>query len=105
MKIQDELGNSLTVVGDEKPHNPNQILTKSKSITIRLDYPLDGDYDFVYSSKNGFTLSKVISLIRKSYKKIYDNPGKYGVWGHDIGDLIIEGVELKKGIISVWTGS
>lgn len=92
--------------------NPNEIITKAQEITIQFDYPLSNEVDFTFKSKNGFTRKKFYECIVKGYKRIYaaeDDPGHipgmynrassegpYGIWGHDIGDLVVEGV-YKKG--------
>ena len=56
----------------------------------------------VYSC--GFTRKDFYNAVRKGYKKIYkkeDNPGRvfegpYGIWGHDLCDLYLEGFTEKK---------
>jgi hypothetical protein len=97
--IHDFMGNEE--VSESTIYQPihDKILTKSKNITICLDYPLDHTFYFKYYNKKGFTFGKIIKLIKKCYKKIYYNDvsqAKYGVWGHDIGDLCIERFTVRK---------
>lgn len=64
--------------------------------TLYLTYPLS----VVIKEKIIFnSLYSLIKEIRKTYRKIYKNREsviKYGVWGHDIYDLLIEGITLYK---------
>lgn len=63
---------------------------------LYLCYPLT----VVVEEKIKFsTLHELISEIRKTYKKIYKTPIKYGIWGHHIGDLSISSIEIKEGNI------
>jgi len=98
-----------TVELDYTPVAPDNSLaekfTTRKNITIRLDYPLDKPYDFKFSSKNGFSVGRVISLIQRAYANVYQHPDKYGVWGHDIGDLVIETITDMGTHIDVGIGS
>ena len=104
---------------------PNEVITKAKEITIHFNYPLDNAADFTFKSKNGFTRKKFYECIAKGYKRIYreeeaddGNPGhisgmynratsngRYGIWGHDIGDLVIEGVEKRGKKFHLYIGS
>ena len=58
------------------------------------------------------SLYELITQIRDTYKKIYeeeDKTHKYGIWGHSIYDLYIEGISILEGkfnpIIKVYIGS
>jgi hypothetical protein len=52
------------------------------------------------------SLHSLISEIRKTYKEIYKNPIKYGIWGHSIYDLVIEGIGIYDGnLVKVSIGS
>jgi len=65
----------------------DEVITKSKTITIIFDYPLDGKFPMVFKSRNGFTRAKFYECVYRGYQKIYKSEDKYGVWGHCIGDL------------------
>ena len=55
------------------------------------------------------SLHSLINQIRKTYREIYKNREsaiKYGIWGHDIYDLQIEGITIYKDYsIKVFIGS
>lgn len=69
-----------------------------KQITgnLYLDYPLS----VVVKKEITFdSLYSLIKEIRKTYGEIYKNREsaiKYGIWGHDIYDLQIEGIQIYK---------
>ena len=74
-----------------------------------LSYPLK----VVVKQPITFTsLYELISQIRDTYKKIYKEEKKthkYGIWGHSIYDLYIEGISIMEGkdnpIVKVYIGS
>jgi len=102
----------------EEPNmiNPKEKVVDENEITIVFEYPLSKKAEFTYKSKNGFTRKKVWQCIHKGYKKIYkeedqdagetdlipgmynrqSSSGRWGIWGHVIEDLVVEGV-YKKG--------
>jgi len=91
----------------------NEIVIKQTSIKVIIDYPLTNQYEFTLTSQSGFTRSLLLTEISKHYYKIYEEEektatiktipiekrttmdnrnqtnGKYGVWGHDIADLVL----------------
>lgn len=70
---------------------------------LYLCYPLSVvvENDIKFNS-----LHTLISEIRKTYKKIYKAPIKYGIWGHNIYDLVIESIKVYEGnLVSVSIGS
>lgn len=99
-----------------------KLATKRKQIAIKFDYPLNNPIELTFKSKNGFTLGDLFCCIYTGYKKIYreegDAPmipgmynrqtsnGKYGIWGHVIDDLYLEGAtEVKPGKFELSIGS
>ena len=61
---------------------------------LYIDYPLSVviEEDITFN-----TLHELISEIRNTYNKIFDinnKENKYGIWGHWIWDLIIEGITI-----------
>src|SRR3972149_2578696 len=96
--------------------------SKEKNIShteleVCLDYPLSGKFFFKIKSKTGWSQLSLCKKICQLYRKIYDKEdktatkgkglipgmfnrdysnGKYGIWGHGIGDLVIESVSIKK---------
>jgi len=90
--------------------NPNEVVINDEKIQILFSYPLTNKVMFTYEKKGGFTRMDLFRLIYEGYKKIYNeedsevgdpgiydmlynrkkSDGKYGIWGHYIGDLWIE---------------
>jgi hypothetical protein len=63
--------------------------------TLRIDYPLDRPASFIFNTgKSGMGERKLITTIASKYVEIYKNEEKYGIWGHSLGDLYIEGVDI-----------
>lgn len=78
------------------PQPPPETFLPRGSFTVTLDYPLDTNHKFVV--KGPMTATQLGIAICQEYGKIYaedaKDPEKYGIWGHDIGDLYIEGVKV-----------
>ena len=97
------------------------IIVPDSEITLLIDYPLNKPAEFVLkSSGKGFTKKQLILEISKKYHEIYkeeestavtktlpmekrgnlinrnETDGKYGVWGHDIGDLDLSTIDVYK---------
>jgi hypothetical protein len=109
--------------GTEGIRNPSSRFTELKALTIVFKYPLTKEARLEFKSETGFTRSEIIECIRAGYRKIYAEdagecapdlpcwmaaPGsKWGIWGHSIGDLVIEGMDVNTdtGIVELWIGS
>lgn len=99
--------------------NKEKIVIFEKKITIIIDYPLTNEYKFDLSSDKGFTREMLLTEISKHYYKLYEEEensaaiktvpmdkrtmynrnqtnGKYGIWGHDISDLVLSYIEVYK---------
>ena len=99
-------------IDDNQRPNPDKIVISDSEITVAFTYPLKRQFDFQFKSKssNGFSRREISELIMKKYHEIYDEEtkttnlpvqnipgmfnraktdGKYGIWGHGIGDLIL----------------
>jgi len=129
---------SISIANPEKDlaqlQNPEEIVISQHTVTIIIDYPLTNEYKFDLSSDTGFTRVHLINEINKAYRKIYaeeeasatiktipiekrktlynrnDTNGKYGIWGHDIEDLMLAQIEIyetpdKKLILALITES
>jgi hypothetical protein len=70
-------------------------LVPETTYTIEIDYPLDMPYKQSFKASINSDI-QVMSLIGKMYKYVYDHEDKFGIWGHDIGDLVLEGVKVNK---------
>ncbi|MBD8084197.1 hypothetical protein [Chryseobacterium caseinilyticum] len=98
--------------------NPNEIVIKENKINLLIDYPLKKPAKIELSNPNGFTRKDLILEISNNYHKIYaeeettakiktiplekrtdlinrnETNGKYGIWGHDLADLDLSGIEV-----------
>ncbi len=107
--------------------NPNEIIIEDETIKIEFTYPLSVRVEFEYNKKGGFSRMDLWRCIYEGYKKIYDaeeadagdpgnapnllnrgrSDGRYGVWGHSIGELYIEQINYNTRTkrISMFIGS
>lgn len=101
-------------------NNSADIVIPNKKVKIVFDYPFSQEFIFEFTSdtEEGFTREYLIDCICLQYKKMYDEEnasvevssieermkkggllnreqtdGKYGIWGHDIEDLYLEGIK------------
>ncbi len=97
----------------------DEIVIPETKLTIIIDYPVTSSYKFNLVSKSGFTRAQLIHEISKHYYQLYDEEektatiktiplkerkiynrnrtnGKYGIWGHDIGDLVLDEIHVYK---------
>jgi len=112
----------LPYIGIEYPEkeigdlfDKNEKVIDENKVTIIIDYPLNHPYKGEFNSKNGFTRLSLIKEISKTYHEIYseeertatvktlpmakrkiynrnETNGKYGIWGHDLGDLVLSDI-------------
>jgi hypothetical protein len=100
---------------------PDEIVLDFKEVELEIDYPLNEIYKAQLTTSNkGFTRKELIVEISKRYHKIYeeeeataktktiprekrevlinrnDTDGKYGIWGHDLSDLFMTGIDVYK---------
>lgn len=107
--------------------HPNALVIKDEKISIEFRYPLSVKVFFDYERKGGFRRLDLFKCIYEGYKKIYEEEeqevgdpgtyerlynrrrsfGTYGIWGHYLGELYIEGIsydpDTKK--VSLFIGS
>lgn len=99
----------------------DKIVLPYTPVQLIIDYPLDRPAEFVLSAVGtGFTKKQLVEEISKRYHRIYKEEettantkttpmedrktlanrnttdGKYGIWGHDITDLVLSSVEVHK---------
>lgn len=91
----------------------NNVVIPENKVTIVIDYPLTKEFRFEAESKSGFTRAQTLRDISSAYYKIYkveeqtatiktipaekrtttynrnQTNGIYGIWGHDIADLVL----------------
>jgi len=75
---------------------------------VILSYPLTGKHAFsVKVGTSIVSVGDIVWAICQAYRAAYADPKHYGIWGHDIGDLFIEGCEVdpEAGIIDPTMGS
>ncbi|MEO5942803.1 MAG: hypothetical protein ABIP30_15525 [Ferruginibacter sp.] len=101
-------------------YNKDEIVIKDTVIKIIIDYPLTNQYEFSLTSTNGFTRQQLLLEISNHYFELYDEEektatiktipiakrktmynrnqtdGKYGIWGHDIADLVLDEILVYK---------
>lgn len=94
-------------------YDKDEVVIKETSIKIILDYPVTTKYEFTLLSDKGFTRQQLLLEISHHYYKLYEEEeksatiktipiekrttmynrnqtnGKYGIWGHDIADLVL----------------
>ncbi len=114
---------------DEEERNTlkdaHEIVIPEETIYINFSYPLRKKAEFQYTHAGGFSRLDLYRSIYEGYKKIYDeeaaevgdpgtyenlynrreSSGKYGIWGHYLEDLFVEGIlydpESKKVILQI----
>jgi hypothetical protein len=121
-------GKEDNIYYDKPLDNKELVLPSNKEYILKIDYPLSTSAKFkVKSGKKGITRGKLVSLIRKYYQLVYDiedSPKKitpariknlvdktmiderFGIWGHDIGDLMLVNAEVsEKNVITLGVDS
>lgn len=84
------------------------ILPPKKTYTLVISYPLSKPYKKqINTGKNGMGLGGLLVEIGKAYNEVYAKDDEYGVWGHDMEDLAIEGISInpKTNTITLSVGS
>src|ERR1700722_833080 len=83
-------------------------LPPNQTFELIIDYPVSTNAVYkIHTGKSGIGLCKLLKKIGEAYRKVYAAEKKYGVWGHYITDLVIEGitVDFKKKKIRLDVGS
>ena len=103
---------------NDDPLDPNEIVIPQCSIDIIYRYPFTGIYPFTHTTTHpqGFSRKEISEQIMHRYAQMYreeeedaGNPGnitgmfnrqttagRYGVWGHDIGDLMLYSISIDR---------
>jgi len=98
----------------------NEIVINDTEVDLIIDYPLDIPFIGILKSEKGFTRGMLIQEISNRYREIYNEEentatiktipidkrtemynrnqtdGKYGIWGHDIADLVLADILIYK---------
>lgn len=91
----------------------DELLTPLETLTFEITYPLTNPAVLKVANKGGFTRKDFIHAVYNVYSLIYNEEGpdpeipndsmllnrprsfgKYGIWGHVIGDLWLEGADI-----------
>jgi hypothetical protein len=112
-----------------KNNHQKMIVDTSESIFISFEYPLSRGVDLEFrNAKRPWRLEDLLDCVAEGYVKIYDEEdatrtlpaqapldsilvnrprtdGKYGIWGHILNDLYIEGIYKEEGIWHLQMGS
>ncbi len=100
---------------------PDEVVVSNKKVTILIDYPLNNPVRFdLISKKEGFSRKHLAVEISRKYHSLYieeeetasvktippeqrktminrnETNGKYGIWGHDLGDLALRAIEVRR---------
>lgn len=114
------------VVQEDQIVGGNLKITDLDKIQIRFDYPLSHQVTLAFSNPDGFTRMDFFRAVYDGYVTIYaaetavaGNPGlipgmlnrntskgPYGIWGHCMEDLFLEGFrEIDPGVFELTIGS
>ncbi len=98
----------------------NTIVLPEHKVTLIIDYPLTNEVRFELESTTGFSRAQLLKEISAQYYKLYqeeestatiktipvdkrttlynrnETNGKYGIWGHDIADLVLTDISVYK---------
>ena len=106
----------------KRMRGPEEVVCTATELIVVLDYPLRAEFRFPISasSSKGFTRTELVRKIADLYKRVYEeedqtskNPvvpleqrkglinrnetsGKYGIWGHDLDDLVLHTIEISR---------
>lgn len=87
-------------------------LQARKSVNILLNYPLEVQAMVCIGKPlnscwtSGYILWAIARAYRRIYEKERESPGTYGIWGHQLGDLVFESLSYYgRGRMDVGLGS
>ncbi|MGL6096314.1 MAG: hypothetical protein ACRC7O_11025 [Fimbriiglobus sp.] len=88
-------GQSLSLEDAGELQDDDETSTESDGlpVTVRclLDYPLEVPVLFTIETGNEpWDLWAICCAIADEYTRVYQTPEAYGIWGHDLTDLVIE---------------
>ena len=103
------------------PEN-EQVIATNQELTMTIDYPLRNPFKCKIDTSKGLTRRELVTLIAACYKQIYKEEdagtkvkpgyipgmfnrnttdGKYGIWWHCLGDLILHTATIEGNELSV----
>lgn len=72
-------------------------LPPNETFELQIDYPCDKSFFPIKTGPNGMGTMALVKEIGKAYQIVYqdaDINNPYNVWGHDVGDLVIERISV-----------
>ena len=117
-------GHYLYTQGDELENvDENDVVLQRGTYDLVITYPLNNpSHNLIDVGGKGMTRRELVNFIVKCYKKIYrdedkaigrktknipgmlnrqTSDGPYGIWGHDLGDLILHTANVSRMQITV----
>lgn len=100
--------------------DPHQTVLPYPQVELRIDYPLTYPAHIPLQSAKGFTRLALFRELTAAYTRIYKEEsetaaekvvpaserkqllnrnktnGRYGIWGHDLADLVLSGIDVYK---------
>lgn len=100
---------------------PNEEVIPYQRVILFVEYPLNKPvFVELTGPARGFTRIEIVLAINKAYRRIYEEEeetariktlpmaqrkienrnttdGKYGIWGHDLSDLVLNSIDLYRG--------
>lgn len=117
MKSKNIIKCNIRVEDSADCFNGDIYLPANRTYTLIIDYPLSNPYHKTIKTKKGMGTAALIKEIGKAYNHVYkiddteckknDFEPTFGVWGHGIEDLVIEGINVKhkRKLITLYVGS
>ena len=103
---------SLLLGKDNETKCLEKYIEPGREIEVLITYPLSLNvllkikpYDRSSHVKQQLTVGYVLWLIAKEYERIYIEHEKYGIWGHEMGDLYFEQLSIQKNKAKISIGS
>lgn len=111
---------------DAKVEQPDAVFDNASTIEVEFEYPLAKPARVIFKAANGFSRQTFFNEVRETYRHIYKQEalttkiapdmlpglgnrnttdGKYGIWGHVLDDLYLEGAQKRDGVWHLGMGS
>lgn len=95
----------LSVLMMSKESKQPRLFLMPGEYTFQYDYPLSMAVEIKRHLDSATGALDILWLAAQDYKKIYENPDEYGIWGHDMCDLVFERIHVDGDKISFSIGS